>query len=184
MPGEHAPAQTRFNPAPTGSARRSASGLALHGLEVREDVMSLRRYIKRVACLSPRATVVEASQEMRSKGVGTVVVISDDYQPLGLVTDRDIATRVVAERKSPDTPLEQVMSGDVISLPEDATIQQASEAMRDRGVRRVPITDENGRVTGLISFDDLLLLLGMEIGNLASAVFTELAHQPEHAATP
>ena len=142
--------------------------------------MSLKNYVKAVGCLSPRATVVEASQAMKSKGIGTVVVISDDYKPIGLLTDRDIIMRVVAEQKSCETTaIEEAMTSGVVSLPEDSSIQAATETMRDKGVRRIPIVDENDRVTGIVTFDDLLLLLGMEVGNLASAIMTGLSRFPE-----
>ncbi len=62
--------------------------------------MSLEGFVKRVGCISPRATVLDASLEMRSRGIGTVVVISDDYKPIGVVTDRDIVTRAVADNKA------------------------------------------------------------------------------------
>jgi CBS domain-containing protein len=55
--------------------------------------------------------------------------------------------------------------------------------MRDHGVRRVVILDENGRVTGIVSFDDLLLLIGMEVGNLAASIVAGLSRAPETEAT-
>ncbi len=140
--------------------------------------MSLTNFIKRVGCVSPRATIGEASREMRTRSIGAVVVILDDYKPIGLVTDRDIVMRVVADDKSPrDVRVEQVMSSGVVTLTERASIREATELMRDKGVRRIVIIDENARVTGLVSFDDLLLLLGMEIGNLANAVVSELSQE-------
>jgi CBS domain-containing protein len=140
--------------------------------------MSLTAFIKRVGCVSPRATVVEASQEMRTRSIGAVVVISDDYKPIGLVTDRDVVMRVVADNKPLNqTSVDQVMSAGVVTLTERASIRAATELMRDKGVRRIVIVDENGRVTGLIAFDDVLLLLGMEIGNLANAVVSEVSRE-------
>lgn len=140
--------------------------------------MSLTNFIKRVGCVSPRATIGEASREMRTRNIGAVVVISDDYKPIGLVTDRDIVMRVVADDRGPrDVVVEQIMSGGVVTLTERASIREATERMRDKGVRRIVIVDENDRVTGIVSFDDLLLLLGMEIGNLANAVVSELSQE-------
>jgi len=141
--------------------------------------MSLKKYVKRVGCLSPRATVLDASREMKAKGIGAVVIVSDDYKPIGLLTDRDIVMRAVAEGKSPDkTTIEQVMTTDVGALSENASIEAVTELMRDRGVRRVLVLDENQRVTGLVSLDDILLLLGVEFGNVASAVFANLSALP------
>jgi CBS domain-containing protein len=140
--------------------------------------MSLTNFIKRVGCVSPRANIVEASQEMRTRSIGAVVVISDDYKPIGLVTDRDIVMRIVADDKGPrEVVVEQIMSGGVVTLTEQASIREATELMRDKGVRRIVIVDENDRVTGLVSFDDLILLLGMEIGNLANAVVSEVSRE-------
>ena len=146
--------------------------------------MSLQGFIKSVGCVSPRATVLEASLEMRSKGIGTVVVVSDDYKPIGVVTDRDIVMRAVADNKAPgQTAVETVMSGNVVALSEGASIRTVTETMRDHGVRRVVILDENGRVTGIVSFDDLLLLIGMEVGNLAASIVAGLSRAAETEAT-
>ena len=140
--------------------------------------MSLTNFIKRVGCVTPRATVVEAGQKMRSRSIGAVVVISDDHKPIGLVTDRDIVMRVVADNKAPNQiSVEQVMSGGVVTLPEEASLRQATELMRDKGVRRVVVIDDSGRVSGLVSFDDLLVILGMEIGNLANSVISEISKE-------
>jgi len=146
--------------------------------------MSLEGFVKRVGCVSPRASVLDASLEMRTHGIGTVVVISDDYKPIGVLTDRDIVMRAVADNKAPDkTAVETVMSGNVVTLPEDASIRAVTETMRDKGVRRVVILDENARVTGIVSFDDLLLLIGMEVGNLAASIVGGLSRPPEEATT-
>lgn len=137
--------------------------------------MSLRNYSKLVGCVSPRASIVQASRDMKARGIGAVVVISDDDKPIGLLTDRDITLRVVAEGKDPEKcTVEEVMTSGVVSLPQDASLEQATELMRDHGVRRIPIVDANGGVTGLVSLDDVLLLVGIELGNVASAIFKEL----------
>ena len=140
--------------------------------------MSLSSFIKRVGCVTPRATVLEAIQEMRTRSIGTVVVISDDHKPIGLLTDRDIVVRALADDRRPSQiSVEKVMSGGVVTLTEQASIRQATELFRDKGVRRIVIVDENGRVTGLVAFDDLLVLLGMELGNLANAIVSELSQE-------
>jgi CBS domain-containing protein len=135
--------------------------------------MSLRKYMKSVGTVSPRASVTEAARAMRDKMIGAVVVVSDDNQALGLLTDRDVVLRVLAEGRDPErTAAEEVMTRGVASLQIDSSLEKASELMRDFGIRRVPIIDDTGRVAGLVSFDDLILLLGMELGNLAAAIFS------------
>jgi signal-transduction protein with cAMP-binding, CBS, and nucleotidyltransferase domain len=138
--------------------------------------MSLRNYSKLVSCVSPRASIVQASRDMKARGIGAVVVISDDHKPIGLLTDRDVTLRVVAEGKDPEKcTVEEIMTSGVVSLPQDASLEQATELMRDHGVRRIPIVDEKGCVTGLVALDDILLLVGIELGNVASAIFKELS---------
>jgi CBS domain-containing protein len=147
--------------------------------------MSLHNYIKRVGCVSPRASAFEAAREMKANGVGTVVVISDDQRPIGLLTDRDLALRVVAERKNAEqTSVEEVMTHGAVTLPNDASIRSATELMSANAVRRIPIVDELGRVIGIITLDDILVLLGMEIGNLANTVFSGMAEESEAAVSP
>lgn len=141
--------------------------------------MSLQHYMKSVACVSPRATIADACREMQQRQVGCVVVLSDDGKPIGVLTDRDVAIHVVAEGRPADsTTVDTVMTTGVITLPQTATLQEATTLMRDRGVRRIPILDGTSRICGIVSFDDLLLLLGMEIGNLAGAIFAEQVSQP------
>ena len=110
---------------------------------------------------------------MAARKIGAVVVVSDDGKAIGLLTDRDVTLRVVAEGRAPErTTVEDVMSPSVTCLSLDATIERATESMRDAGVRRLPIIDDQQHVIGLVSFDDIVLLLGMELGNLAAALFT------------
>ena len=128
--------------------------------------------MKAVATVSPRSVVIDATQAMKRQDIGAVVVVSDDGKPIGVLTDRDVALRVVAEGRDPSrTPVEEVMTRGAAYLSHEASIEDASEIMRDCGVRRLPLVDASGRVDGLVSFDDLVLLLGMEMGNLASAIF-------------
>lgn len=138
--------------------------------------MSLKRYVKEVAMISPRATVSEAAHGMSVHGVGAVVVVSDDGRPIGMLTDRDIVLRVVAEGRDPTrTAVEDVMTHGTAYLSHDASIQDATEIMRDCGMRRLPLVDDAGRIDGLVSLDDIVLLLGMELGNVSAALFTNLS---------
>jgi len=138
--------------------------------------MSLRSYVKKVASVSPRTTVYEASCAMSTQAVGAIVIISDDGRPIGMLTDRDVVTRVVAEGRDPQrTPVEEVMTRGTAFLSHNASIQSATEIMRDCGMRRLPLVDDEGKVDGLVSLDDIVLLLGMELGNVAGALFANLS---------
>jgi CBS domain-containing protein len=138
--------------------------------------MSLKRYVKMVSTVSPRTIVSDAAQMMSTQAIGAVVVVSDDGQPIGMLTDRDIVLRVVAEHRDPErTPIEEVMTRGTAYLSDQASIQDATEIMRDCGMRRLPLVDAEGRVDGMVSLDDIVLLLGMELGNLSEALFANLS---------
>lgn len=102
-------------------------------------------------------TVLSVAQRMLSQDVGTLVVTDSDGQCEGIVTDRDIVIRCVAEGLKPDkTKVREVMSIDVQSVHEDTAVEVALEMMADREVRRLVVVNSTGRVTGIVSLDDFL----------------------------
>ncbi len=113
------------------------------------DVMSTQ-----LVTVASNATVVEAARLMRDHDVGPVLVMDGD-RLYGIVTDRDITIRVVAEDRAPDrTPLTEIASRDVVMLTPDDTVEDAIRLMRQRAVRRLPVV-ENGRPVGIVSLGDL-----------------------------
>lgn len=101
------------------------------------------------------ATVKEAAQVMKSSDIGDVIVLDESNQICGIVTDRDITIRVVAEGKDPNTiRLDDVCSKDLTTLTPDSTVGEAVELMRNKAVRRLPVV-ENGKPVGIISIGDL-----------------------------
>jgi CBS domain-containing protein len=112
---------------------------------------------------------------MRDANVGAIVV-SDGGRPLGVVTDRDIAVRVVAEGLAPEsTSLRDVMSGQPVFLSGERPLDQLVAAMRDLAIRRVPVVDADGKLAGVVSMDDLIVLLAEQLGSLAEAIRREIA---------
>jgi CBS domain-containing protein len=106
---------------------------------------------------SPEDTVLSAAQRMVSQEVGTLVVTDRDGQPEGIITDRDIVIRCVAEELQPSrTRVAQVMSRDVQTVHEDTAVEVALETMADREVRRLVVVNDAGRVAGIVSLDDFL----------------------------
>jgi CBS domain-containing protein len=125
--------------------------------------------------LGPEASCTEAAERMRDANVGAIVV-AEGGRPLGVVTDRDIAVRVVAEGLSADaTALRDVMSGHPIYLSSERPLDQLVAAMRDLGVRRIPVVDADGKLAGVVSMDDLIVLLAEQLGSLAEAIRREIA---------
>jgi CBS domain-containing protein len=116
-----------------------------------------------------------ASNRMKVERVGTLVVLDSDGRPEGIVTDRDIALRVVGERRDPDTtPLSAVMTSPVDAINEDTTIDWALHRMADRGVRRLVVVDDEGMMSGLLSMDDVLALLIEEAQDVGSLLRQQL----------
>lgn len=136
-----------------------------------------------VVTLSPEASVLEAATSMAERHVGTVVIVSPDRKPIGIITDRDLVVRVLAARLDPAaTPVSQVMSKDLVTARDDST--DVATLMGLRGVRRVPLVSEAGAVTGLVSFDDLLAVHAHRLSCLAQAVAREQAHESSASRRP
>ena len=98
-------------------------------------------------------SIGEAARTMRDWGVGAVLVVND-RSLYGLVTDRDLVVRAVAEAKGPDEPVGPLSSGDLIGVDVDADAAEAARLMRKNAVRRLPVI-EDGQVAGLVSLGDL-----------------------------
>jgi CBS domain-containing protein len=134
--------------------------------------MSLERFCRRQpVVVSPRETVDGVAQRMRDEHVGAVVVVDERLSPIGILTDRDIACRVVADHRAPEaTRVGDVMSKDLEVLRSVASLDEALFSMRRRGVRRLPIVSPEGHLSGLVALDDLLVLLSAELGQTAGAI--------------
>ncbi|MFU8868347.1 CBS domain-containing protein [Natronococcus sp.] len=112
----------------------------------------------------------ELAATMRDEDVGSVVIVDGD-EPVGIVTDRDLTIHALAERADPgDLSAEDVMSDDLQTIDHAAGFYRATELMSERGVRRLPVTDANGELNGIITVDDLNELLADEHGELAEVV--------------
>jgi CBS domain-containing protein len=101
-------------------------------------------------------TVARAAQLMRENDTGDVIVVEGSHV-VGVVTDRDIAIRVVAEDAPPSTAVREASSGqDIATISPAATLEQAASTMREKAVRRLPVVEE-GRLVGVISLGDVAI---------------------------
>jgi CBS domain-containing protein len=108
------------------------------------------------AALRPSQPLTEAGKVMREQGVGSVLVI-DNGQLKGLVTDRDIVVRAVADGRDPGTTtIAGVCSPDLVTAAPDDDADTAVQRMREHGVRRVPVV-EDGRPVGILSLGDMAI---------------------------
>ena len=116
-------------------------------------------------------SVADAAKKMLEKNVGTIIVVDLQTVPIGMITDRDVAVRVVAEGRDPgSTRIGEVMSEDPIVLNEERGIFEAVKTMCEQGVRRVPIVNGDGRLSGILSLDDLIMIFGEEMASIAVVV--------------
>jgi CBS domain-containing protein len=105
--------------------------------------------------LSASATVHEAAETMRTHNIGDVIASDDKGGIAGLVTDRDIVVRVVAEGRDPRvTLIEEIVSRDLTAVSPDDPVERAVELMRERAVRRLPVV-KRGKIVGIVSIGDL-----------------------------
>jgi CBS domain-containing protein len=136
--------------------------------------MSIRSLVQRGAVTIHRQASAEAAASlMRSSHVGDVVVVdaADTRVPVGMVTDRDIVVKVVAEGLRPSqTLVGSIMSHPVVTVREEDGFIQALDKMSARGVRRAPVVDGDGRLHGLISVDDLVPLLARELAKIGALI--------------
>lgn len=100
------------------------------------------------------ATIADAAREMRDGDVGPVIVTADGGI-CGIVTDRDIAVRAVAEGRDPAaTPVREICTEAVVTLTPDQTVDDAVRLMKEHDVRRLPVT-QDGRAAGIVAIGDL-----------------------------
>jgi CBS domain-containing protein len=109
-----------------------------------------------VVTLPKDASLVEAARLMRDHGIGDVIV-TDGGRAEGIVTDRDIVVRGVADGADPAAlALGAVLSGELMAVAPDDPVERAVQVMRDRAVRRVPVV-EDGKPVGIVSIGDLAM---------------------------
>jgi CBS domain-containing protein len=133
------------------SARINASDTAVPLVDVRpvRDVMTTP-----VESVGLDAPVREAAKQMQRRRIGDVFVVDHAGELRGIVTDRDLAVRAIAEDRSLDTPVEQIMSPIAATVSPTATVSDALDLMRQHEVRRLPVV-EGGRPHGVVSLGDV-----------------------------
>ncbi|MFP4632099.1 MAG: CBS domain-containing protein [Halobacteriales archaeon] len=137
---------------------------------------------RNVVTASPDTTVPMLAKEMREFDVGSVVVVDDD-EPVGIVTDRDLSVRVLAEAEGievgseadlgiADLTAHDVMTHGAFAVDADDSVLEVLSDMCAENVRRVPVV-EDGELAGIVTLDDFVALLATEFNNLASVIVKE-----------
>jgi CBS domain-containing protein len=112
-----------------------------------------------VRVASPNQSIREAAQIMAEIDAG-VLPVGENDRLVGMITDRDIAIRAVAEGKGPDTSVREVMTQDVKYCFEDEDTDHVARNMADQQVRRLPVVNRDKRLVGILSLGDLAVIEG------------------------
>jgi CBS domain-containing protein len=107
-----------------------------------------------VLLIGPAQTICEAAQLMADADTGALPVADND-RLVGVITDRDIAVRAVAEDLPPDTPVREVMSQEVLYCYDDEETDDVAKNMSENQIRRLPVVNRDKRLVGIISLGDL-----------------------------
>ncbi|MGW4158250.1 CBS domain-containing protein [Streptomyces sp. NPDC004788] len=116
------------------------------------DIMSTRP-----VTVGSHTSLAEAARMMRDADIGDVLVVDDGGKLCGIVTDRDIVVRALAEGMDPaDTTVHAICSSEMVTVPPDDTLEHASSLMREHALRRLPVTDD-GQLIGMVTLGDLAM---------------------------
>jgi len=118
--------------------------------------MEMNRIARRAHSVAPRATALDASRKMIDEGVGAVLVLDGD-RLVGILSERDIVARIVVKgRDSEKTLVSEIMTADVKTVSEGASLLSALEVMHAGRFRHLPVVDAAGKVIGMLSVRDVL----------------------------
>lgn len=136
---------------------------------------------REVVTVAPQDSVLTAARIMTDRNVGTVFVVTADGEPAGVLTDRDVVVRCVAEERDPQTTdVAELMSTPLETVHEDAAIPEALAIMSDRCVRRLGVTNGRGPLVGVVALDDILDVLAADLATIGDVLRTG---RPSLAAT-
>jgi CBS domain-containing protein len=130
--------------------------------------------VREVDTANPDESVAAAAERMHQRAVGTLVVVNGADQVVGIITDRDLMSRVLAKGRVPtETSLGEVMTVSPKTVSEQTSIESALLIMRSGRFRRIPVVDRENRLVGLITLDDILMLLAEEFTQIGRLLTRE-----------
>jgi len=146
--------------------------------------LSIREFCKRdFVAVGRDDTVFKAAELMRQNHIGDVLVvkkIQDAVLPAGIVTDRDVVIEIVAPGLDPHViTVGDIMLPVIFTIEEDAGMSDAIRLMADKGVRRLPVVRKDGGLTGIITLDDLLLLMASQLCSVAELLAREQQNEAD-----
>lgn len=130
--------------------------------------------VREVDTAQPEELIDAVAQRMHQHAVGTLIVVNDMREVVGIVTDRDLVARVLAKGRDPSrTTLSEVMTIAPKTISQETSIESALLIMRTGRFRRVPVVDAENRLAGLVTLDDVLMLLGEELDQIGRLIKRE-----------
>ena len=99
-------------------------------------------------------TAAEAARTMKSEDVGSLPVVEGE-RLVGVITDRDLTIRILAEGKGIDTTVGEIASKDVVTVDPQQTLEEAARVMAEHQIRRLPVTEEDGKLVGILAQADV-----------------------------
>ena len=152
------------------------------GNDEKDTAMTIGQICNREVISAARDTTVQAAAKlMRHFHVGTVVVVDardDGRVPVGIITDRDIVIEVCAVDLNQNViTVGDIMAPELVTVREDEGLLQTVEIMRYKGVRRLPVVDKNGNLSGIVSIDDLFEALTEQMAEMGRILGREREHE-------
>lgn len=123
-----------------------------------------------VVTASPDSELREVTEMLDSENIGALVITDEDDMPVGIVTDRDAALAIHQHDDATSVPVEDVMTADPATIQEDEEAIEISRAIDEHDVRRFPVVDEDGVLTGIVTLDDLIATIGEQLDNVADTI--------------
>jgi CBS domain-containing protein len=104
--------------------------------------------------ITPETTAQESAQLMKTEDVGSLPIV-EDGRLVGVITDRDLAVRAVAEGRGAETPVAEIASKDLVTIDPQQSLEEAARLMAEHQVRRLPVVEEDGRLVGVLAQADV-----------------------------
>ena len=138
-------------------------------------LQELFRENEEVITLSPQARMSDAAELMRRESIGSIVIV-DETEIVGIITDRDIGLSLALTAATPDSFVNEVMSRDVETIYDSMTLFEAARCFKKAHVKRLPVVNQNKQLVGIVSTDDVIAMLSRELHDTC----TTLEYKHEH----
>jgi CBS domain-containing protein len=142
--------------------------------------MPIGSYCRRdVATIDRNETIQSAAALLAARGVGAVIVTGKDGRPAGIVSDRDLALRTLRGRiDARQTPIHEITELSLVTIREDRPVRVATRLMEHFGIRRLPVVNARHEVVGIVTWDDLVTMIGGELEALAGTIRAQSPSRP------